>query len=589
VHGTLQRTGDIFNSQTSLDLMNWFLVMASQYFSKQWVYRSRSQLNLFIANRRLLQDYPIPFRWPTNMSQYESGKDITVEQIALHQLLTLGNVTLKILDHFSGHLCSESNMRAEHRCITPTIETNKRFGAFYSHPQGVRFQNDAAFVPTSSGYFNFLTCYSEAHLSLYVYTFPFSIAVWVFILLSFFILSIFVATCTHFTGKRNSFTAALFYSTILEHSFHLAEADEKKTYLRLLAICWLYAGIVISNGYKGVGISLITKPIGKNSLTSFNDIISKLCQGATIESGCEEDIIDFDIIAEPDDSHRGFDNFFQTLLTTDSIDLAMMGFKFPAEIVKFHALSEYKNSSNKLFMLLMKLLGGYKRIRLPMPVKKYITKHFNESISFSDIYAILSTAVEEEVVTCNRSVFVAEEAKINWEYEYLSRNYITKEFFKGKEPILFSLIGWTFNVAGGSKVPIVFKTMVESGIYQQIERIFNNYKAYLRLNYTRKMVSNETQRRVSAIWIGDNIQVIFYALIFGLAFSALAICTEELAASPLVLYHSLQKVCRIGKRIFQRNLKLCISGFHCNCKQKANPLFCFRLLNLSRLFIHSVN
>jgi len=55
---------------------------------------------------------------------------------------------------------------------------------------------------------------------------------------------------------------------------------------------------------------------------------------------------------------------------------------------------------------------------------------------------------------------VAEEEVINWKSNYYSRNYMRKEFFKGRGKI-FSLSNLIFNIVGLSKKLIVFNRIVE--------------------------------------------------------------------------------------------------------------------------------
>jgi len=89
-----------------------------------------------------------------------------------------------------------------------------------------------------------------------------------------------------------------------------------------------------------------------------------------------------------------------------------------------------------------------------------------------------TSAVEDELTECRRTLYVVEERSINEKFEYLSRRYSNIKFHKGLNPIGDGIVGWHFRVLGNAKLPLYLKIFIQSGIYiyDEFQKLFLSFK-----------------------------------------------------------------------------------------------------------------
>lgn len=102
----------------------------------------------------------------------------------------------------------------------------------------------------------------------------------------------------------------------------------------------------------------------------------------------------------------------------------------------------------------------------------------------------LRNAVESQLVECGKSVFISRPDNIHTEFQFMTRHYPSKKFYKGKEVLGVSPIGWYFYRVGVSKVPRYFKRVVETGIFHRL-RDEDNFQKLL----SRSPVSKNTMEQ----------------------------------------------------------------------------------------------
>lgn len=72
--------------------------------------------------------------------------------------------------------------------------------------------------------------------------------------------------------------------------------------------------------------------------------------------------------------------------------------------------------------------------------------------------------VESEVVACGKTAFVSKSSKLQSEFEYLSRKYFWKKFYKSRDTLNLVPAGALFQKPGSSKVPLYYQALHEAGI-----------------------------------------------------------------------------------------------------------------------------
>ncbi|CAL8134400.1 unnamed protein product [Orchesella dallaii] len=398
--------------------------------------------------------------------------------------------------------------------------------------------------------YNFLTCYNEDSITFAFYFQPFQLSLWI-TLVNYLPL---LALLTHIililkkVNKSDFNTYFFAYSSILEHSFHMPNYLYKIESIRIVFGLWLLVSVIFTNAYKGIAITGVTAPPSKSSIQTFSEVVDdsdKLTYSGSINSSSK---VNFHIITplKVDYFHEWeFDGCFSAMDANYSDESSgtipvkwAFRFRFNSDLeaeqenLFFIINSEYGNTSvslnsldtlGRLRMLSYRL---YNKLFSGMCDKfcRYIIPKKDEEDKFSLSYDI---AMEREIVKCeNKVVYVDTQSKIDKEYGYLSGHYHHKSFFKGNESLLPDYIVWQFDNGIGSRLPTVFKQLIENGIYRQLEWFYRNQEQLgIRLEYTRNH-ANEKYEPVKKLDLKSNIQTIFYVYLFGHLVSILFVGLE---------------------------------------------------------------
>jgi len=122
---------------------------------------------------------------------------------------------------------------------------------------------------------------------------------------------------------------------------------------------------------------------------------------------------------------------------------------------------------------------------------------------------IVEAAIEESLIQCNKTALVDSASKLNSEMEHLTLHYPWLPFVRSKDRLYNIHVVWYFTKPEHSKLPRIFRILVESGIYHSLQR-FNTRGIYFeRAKFTRN-ITREIWERVKPIKITDNIQTIYY-------------------------------------------------------------------------------
>jgi hypothetical protein len=125
-----------------------------------------------------------------------------------------------------------------------------------------------------------------------------------------------------------------------------------------------------------------------------------------------------------------------------------------------------------------------------------------------------AAAIEKELVSCGRSVYMGDLHELTYELSYLRVNYPMKGFYlstssfevDGSKPVI-----WNFRNPGKSKVPHYFRLLRESGIPGFISGI-RRHGIFLQRRIGTRFVK-ESMPNVTSLGISGSIQTIFMILI----------------------------------------------------------------------------
>ncbi|CAL8147078.1 unnamed protein product [Orchesella dallaii] len=391
-------------------------------------------------------------------------------------------------------------------------------------------------VFVSSTQYSFFTCYTEDHLTISYYFQPFQQTLWIALLTCLAILAVLTHLLLILKGfNKPDFNAYFFaYSSFLEHSYHIPDYLFDFLSTRITLGLWLLISVIFTNAYKGIAITGVTAPPEKSSLNTFAELVEDYDQVRNKEAEHRFRIFSplkfryLDDWKENNLEKVNFTGAIGSAPTTYETDIAFAGdlanevpliFKLNGGLSKLYGVNATTQQK-----LALKKSTLYSRLQQE---GKYLVPKKDDDPRYSLSYSI---ALEREIVQChNRVVYIDNEDKVDREMEFLSNYYHYKNFFKSSETILKDFTVWQFDNGHGSKLPKVFKILIESGIFRQIE-LFYRRQEYLgiRLEYTRKRSTEEIFEPVKKLDLKSNVQTVFYLYFIGIFGVVGIICLEVL-------------------------------------------------------------
>lgn len=98
-------------------------------------------------------------------------------------------------------------------------------------------------------------------------------------------------------------------------------------------------------------------------------------------------------------------------------------------------------------------------------------------------YSEETKEVEKEIVDCKKSAFVARSGELEAEAEYLTKKFLSLEFYKSKDIFMPQSFGISISFSGVSAVLRNAKRLVESGIHGKLKQ-----EMHKRRNFKRERV-----------------------------------------------------------------------------------------------------
>ncbi|XP_035713914.1 uncharacterized protein LOC110857739 [Folsomia candida] len=311
-----------------------------------------------------------------------------------------------------------------------------------------------------------------------------------------------------------------FYGCLIDEVSTVPEKLSNFVPIRFINIPWLLIGALLSSCYLSIFITNLNSPLPGERVDSYEKIScqdnpqiivnSTMIRHRTNERRLLEGEHSKNLTIPP--FVKGLGGFCYTVLSEFVpnfwIKYYVANFKFS----KFYSDFNYKsdNFPPHLQRLLYFMLNS--RIR------KYPEKlRFSNNVTTNEVNRL----IEEEILQCERSAYIGPSSEVNAYYDYLTRNYPTKSWYRGEKTIFESLVGFTLRVGRESRMVRYFKMFLDAGIYSQVANqvaldatLLRERKAKFG-NYEKFRYATSFQ----AVRLGDSIQTTFILLT-----TCLAVC-----------------------------------------------------------------
>jgi hypothetical protein len=409
----------------------------------------------------------------------------------------------------------------------------------------------------------FLSCYSEAKVQFTMYFQPFHEYVWITIFAFCSIIALMFSVFNRKLNLSKSFNPFFFFiSTLVEEPYSVPNVIWNNSFFKSITWTSILLAMVFTNLYSGTMISEVTAPLPGEILKDFDQVMNtkqeflKLKEldyyqitefwlnNYTTENNLSADLDKFEHSCDsgPSFDSKRYDLHHEQFRDKDSFSLLQAPVesclgerRSNAQYVKYlshpwiysgvnyvdNELSQYWNGDDEAY--------SKRLVAFFSPRNRYYPKDPKFSVAqIRDNPHYLSSAIEKELVACQKSIFMGDKKDLVDEKLYLKINYPRKSFYMSDEAFEIQRskpIIWKFVNGGKSKVPYYFQRLIESGVRQGILGL-RKQEFYLR----RRIGTKDIQKsiRIEINWgIAGSIQTLFFILIGFLSVS-LAVFSVEL-------------------------------------------------------------
>jgi len=143
------------------------------------------------------------------------------------------------------------------------------------------------------------------------------------------------------------------------------------------------------------------------------------------------------------------------------------------------------------------------------------------------------TAVELELIKCQKSVFVGLKEDVMAEYDYLKSNYERKNFCVAQD-FIHVYKHWSFDSYGNSKVPFYFHQLVASGIMEELKVLAKHKTQCQRAKGTKFLKKHLDLVDWIPTAINTSLQTVFILYGFLVTTCVLSIAAERLNTRHII-------------------------------------------------------
>lgn len=368
-------------------------------------------------------------------------------------------------------------------------------------------------VVTEYDSFSFLSCYATKSVTFEFYISPFEPEVWCALLASGFLLVIILWRYLKYREYQGSFCPWMYVlGAILEDGVPVPGTIEGQSAFRLVFGCWIIVCVLLSNFYNGLMITGLNSPLFANRVETFRDLV---CDWMSVQYS--ENGYNFEMTTNwtnhaawaklwfyRENLHNIYDSGEEGVKLENFSSSDCFGLLSFLEKKRHSGHKQWPDFLKKLYESFKYFLnfdrhrhnpGAHNQTQV-LWVNLFHPKHrhFPRNVSNPDKLASseFSNLVEQEVVDCGKTVFVAKTPQIVAEREYLWRNYPWINFYKGRDSLYSFPFGLSIRRAGTSRIPRYYETLLESGIGGRL----------MIEQFSRRNVKRQRARRVNPILEG---------------------------------------------------------------------------------------
>jgi hypothetical protein len=375
---------------------------------------------------------------------------------------------------------------------------------------------------------NFLSCYSTPILRFEMYAKPFELQLWIYLGTTLTTISVFIYIYNRKQKLSPSFSPFFFFvSTLFEEPYSVPTALWNDSKFKTITIAWLLTAVIFTNLYTGQMIGDLSTPIRDQALYSFTDVFgvytnAGLSAHPTLDniyfwsSGNYTGPLQDDNYPFGKDECRGvldyyhYDTYLQRYRNPDHFALLQA----PSTICNAKHINATPQSLRlcvpQMYELFNRLASeeGFNDERFNIfhrAYAHYVTEFFspryrpypkNPEFKYSnnrEIQHFMYAAIEKELISCEKSIFLADSNELRTELAYLKQNYPQIKFYVGNETMELGLkrkLVWNFENQGSSRVPYYLKLLLQAGIRDAVLSI-QSHRKYVQRRIGTQLIQME--------------------------------------------------------------------------------------------------
>ncbi|OXA40840.1 hypothetical protein Fcan01_24174 [Folsomia candida] len=389
----------------------------------------------------------------------------------------------------------------------------------YDETNRIGFLDTTTVITIHTLGFAFISCYREEYLTFKFYITPFKLRLWVSLLIS--LITIIAITTVYLYAFRFTNASLHIWLYVLAKTFeeggNLPGKLERNNFLRLILGSWCLMSVILTNCYNGIMITELNAPLDSSHPTLFDHLFcERISKNDTFKifkraqyyykkkpplfvQGEKLPTYGYERIGW----YLAMLSYLRDSTKKDSSphnpEHKQIQFANPfAERECFHLLSlpngyvsGYANIPEFLDHLFRYLIFQVQYMEYPdtsasmndMQLLDFFDpRHTHHPKGFqylnrNQTFPQVQGSMERELVQCGKSVYISNSDVIEAEFNFITKQYPSKRFYKGKDIFEEVTYRWQILLEGMSNVPKYFKYLIESGIYRrlQMEEIYQKY------------------------------------------------------------------------------------------------------------------
>jgi hypothetical protein len=444
----------------------------------------------------------------------------------------------------------------------------------------------------------FLSCYSIPVLRFDMYVKPFEPQLWIGIGAILTIIVVFIYVYNRKKKLSPSFSPFFFFvSTLVEEPYSVPTALWNDSKFKIVTIFWLLTAVIFTNLYTGLMIGELSAPIRDQTLNSFKDVFGVGTAGNHSDTftrmmfwGNDYAEARGEKIAPHGDEKHPFHKFSCSgELNYYDYDLYLQQFRKPDHFALLQAPSTICNDAHRNPGSQSQRLGvpemysvhnllaqaqdfSDENFQKFYPVFAYYTheffsnkfRHYPKHPNFrhsgdGEIPHYMDSAIEKELIACDKSIFLADSNAVRTQLHYLKENYPEIKFYVSNDTMEQGVKRkkiWTFENPGTSIVPYYLKALLQAGVRDTVLSI-QAHKTYLKRRQGTKLIKEVVVS--PTVDMNGPTQTIFIILAAISSLAGLQFVLELMYCNRKIIYMFVRDLViiyiAISRRVLVRNYK----------------------------------